>query len=77
MTTNEFIDAVKSIGYKVNQSDKNVARRKHKLQITRVGQRHPIAWVFTNEMYSMRSLGVDDKTYDLLVEYSRTPLNER
>lgn len=77
MTTNDFIDAVKRIGYKVNQSNKNVTRRKHKIQITREGQRHPIAWVFTNEMNSIRSLGVNDETYDLLFEYSRTPLNER
>lgn len=53
MTTNDFIDAVKRIGYKVNQSNKNVTRRKHKIQITREGQRHPIAWVFTNERDSL------------------------
>lgn len=77
MTTNVFVDAVKSLGYKVNHSSRNVAYRKHKILVTREGNRHPIAWVFINEMYSMRSLGVDDKLFNLLDEYSRTPLNER
>ncbi|MDO0948202.1 hypothetical protein [Mammaliicoccus sciuri] len=77
MTTNDLVKELIKIGYKVSFANKNVTRRKSKIQITPRHQKQPIAWVFINEMYSMRSLGVDEETYKLLVNYSMTPINER
>lgn len=77
MTTNDLVKELIKIGYKVSFANKNVTRRKTKIQITPRHQKQPIAWVFINEMYSMRSLGVDEETYKLLVNYSMTPINER
>ncbi len=77
MTTNDLVKELINIGYKVSFANKNVTRRKSKIQITPRHQKQPIAWVFINEMYSMRSLGVDEETYKLLVNYSMTPINER
>lgn len=77
MTTNDLVKELIKIGYKVTFANKNVTRRKSKIQITARHQKQPIAWVFINEMYSMRSLGVDEETYKLLVNYSVTPINER
>lgn len=77
MTTSEFIDKAKSLGYKVRWSNRNISKRKTKIQLTPNDKRQPTAWVFTNEMYSMRSLGVDNELFELLVLYSLTPINQR
>ncbi|MDU9297374.1 hypothetical protein [Staphylococcus pseudintermedius] len=77
MTTNDLVKELINIGYKVSFANKNVTRRKSKIQITPRHQKQPTAWVFINEMYSMRSLGIDEETYKLLVNYSMTPINER
>lgn len=77
MTTSEFIDKTKSLGYKVRWSNRNISKRKTKIQLTPNDKRQPTAWVFTNEMYSMRSLGVDNELFELLVLYSLTPINQR
>lgn len=45
MKTTEFIEAVKSLGYKVNLSYKNVNHKKTKLLIYTENERHPSAWV--------------------------------
>ncbi|AMG20061.1 hypothetical protein QI334_03490 [Staphylococcus saprophyticus] len=77
MTTLDFIYNVKEMGYKVNWSHRNVSKRKTKIQISKLNEKQPIAWVFTNEMYSMRSLGVDSELYELLFRYCITPIEER
>lgn len=77
MTTSEFIEEAMKLGYKVRYSQKNVSKRKTKIQLTPNDKKQPTAWVFTNEMYSMRSLGVDSELYELLVRYCITPIDER
>lgn len=77
MTTSEFIEEAKKLGYKVRWSHKNVSKRKTKIQLTPSDKKQPIAWVFTNEMYSMRSLDVNNDLFELMVIYSLTPINQR
>lgn len=77
MSTSEFIKEVKKLGYKVRWSHKNVSKRKTKIQLFPSSKKQPIAWVFTNKMNSMRSLGVDNDLFELLVTYSLTPINQR
>ncbi|MEP9852125.1 hypothetical protein ABDK10_05420 [Staphylococcus aureus] len=77
MTTSDFIHIVKEMGYKVNWSHRNVSKRKTKIQITKPNKKQPLAWVFTNEMYSMRSLGVEHDLYKLMVRYCITPIEDR
>ncbi|MGZ2388939.1 hypothetical protein ACUXEV_000068 [Staphylococcus saprophyticus] len=77
MTTSDFIFNIKALGYKVRWSHRNVSKRKTKIQIIEPNKKQPIAWVFTNEMYSMRSLGVDVELYELLFRYCITPIDKR
>ncbi|MBC3101959.1 hypothetical protein [Staphylococcus haemolyticus] len=77
MTTTEFIEAVKRLGYKVNISYKNVNHKKTKLLIYTENERHPSAWVFVHEQYSFRSLGINSELFTLLVMYASTAINER
>ncbi len=74
MTTSKLIESAKELGYKIRISHKNITKRKTKVQFFVQSKKQPIAWVFTNEMYSMRSLGVDSELFRLMVEYSETPI---
>lgn len=76
MYTNEFIKKVNQLGYKTSLANKNTTKRKEKILIKKENQQ-PIAWVFLNEEYSFRSLGINEELFNLLVEYSKTPIEKR
>ncbi|WAX23216.1 hypothetical protein VL10_ORF25 [Staphylococcus phage vB_SauM_VL10] len=76
MYTNEFIENVKQLGYTVTIANKNTTKRKEKILIKKENQQ-PIAGVFLNEQYSFQSLGTDSELFDLMIEYTKTPVKER
>lgn len=75
MKTNEFIKRVEELGYKA-----------HKIatQIDIIANGFTIARVYTNRMYAMNAFTFiniewrnQDKLFDLIVEYAKTPIEDR
>lgn len=75
MKTKEFIKRVEELGFKVNRT---VA------QIDIIAHSFTIARVYTNRMYAMNAFTFiniewrnQDKLFDLIVEYAKTPIEDR
>lgn len=75
MKTEEFIKKVEELGFEAH---------KIILQIDIIGNGLTIAKVYTNRRYSINAFNFvniewknQDKLFDLLIEYAKTPINER
>ena len=80
MKTKTFIENLKTLGYKHNTVQRNKGEKHHKLLIfdnRECGNNHPVGWIFINRNNSMRLLEGDERLFDLMYEYARTPLDER
>lgn len=75
MKTKEFIKRVEELGFKVNRTV---------TQIDIIAYSFTIARVYTNRMYAMNAFTFiniewrnQDKLFDLIVEYAKTPIEDR
>ena len=75
MKTKEFIKRVEELGFKVNRTV---------TQIDIIAHSFTIARVYTNRMYAMNAFTFiniewrnQDKLFDLIVEYVKTPIEDR
>lgn len=75
MKTKEFIKRVEELGFKVNRTA---------AQIDIIGHSFTIVRVYTNRMYAMNAFTFiniewknQDKLFDLIVEYAKTPIPDR
>lgn len=75
MKTKEFIKRVDELGFKVNRIND---------QIDIIGRSFTIARIYTNRMYAMNAFTFvniewrnQDKLFDLIVEYAKTPIEDR
>lgn len=77
MKINLFIKKLNELGYTTNISEKNCTKKKSKILITKKGEKQPCAWVFLNEMYSMRIFSSNSKLFFLMSDFAITPLKLR
>lgn len=69
----EFIKKVEKLGYDVDE-------RSYKTYVTRHNKDYIIASVYNAEQYAMKINDggqIDEDLFNLCVEYSKTPINER